>query len=184
MRLDEAHASAPVGSDPPAGDLSARDGSSSTAMTDEAQVFRELYPALRRFAAIWAPRGVEPDDLLQQAVANTLARGPLNEIRDLAAYLRTSIANLARGLYGSTDVQLTSSPPDAAAPDDVYPSDLRLIFELPPAGRAALFLVDIEGLSYRDAARILGCSAPALRARTSRARRELRTLLESEASEL
>ena len=145
----------------------------------DTELFRAVYPGLRRFAAVWVLRGEDPDDLVQQAVANTLARGSLTALVDPAAYLRTAIANLARNQYAAKRADAVPSVELPAAVDD-YPSDIAVLLEVSPSARAALFLVDVERMSYRDAAAILGCSAPALRARALRARRQVRLLLQAE----
>ncbi len=149
---------------------------------DEA-LFRVIYPGLRRFAAIWAPASVEPDDLVQHAAANALARGPLHRLDDPAAYLRSTIANLARNLYRRRnplplDTADLSLAVEAAA--DSYPSDLAELDVLRPHERVALYLVDIERFTHAEAAAILGGSAAAMRARTVRARARLRTSIRDE----
>jgi DNA-directed RNA polymerase specialized sigma24 family protein len=45
---------------------------------------------------------------------------------------------------------------------------------LPPQARAAVYLVDLEGLSIGEAAALIGLSVTATRARLSRARRTVR----------
>jgi len=35
-------------------------------------LIEEIYPALHRFAAVVAPRGDDPDDLVQEALVRTL----------------------------------------------------------------------------------------------------------------
>lgn len=142
----------------------------------DALIFHRLYPALRRFAAIWAPPGTEPDDLLQQAVANALARRPLSELDDPGAYLRTTIANVARNLYRRT-VEGELVPLAEPTHEDTYPSDLAELERLNPEDRAALYLIEVEGMTYVEAAPLLGCSPEALRARAMRARARLRAAL-------
>ena len=56
--------------------------------TRDAEVFDALYPALRRFAAVVGGLEVDPDDLVQEAVARALRRGPLGELDNPGAYLR------------------------------------------------------------------------------------------------
>ncbi len=51
------------------------------------------------------------------------------------------------------------------------------IKELPEENRLALILVDIGGLSYQEAARVMGCSISRLRSRLSRGRRMLQAVL-------
>lgn len=52
---------------------------------------------------------------------------------------------------------------------------------LPVDQRAILFLIDVEGLRYEEAARVLDCPIGTVRSRVSRARNGLRSLLLEEA---
>jgi len=52
--------------------------------------------------------------------------------------------------------------------------------ELPEEDRLALILVDIEELSYREAARVMECSIKRLRSRLSRGRRMLQAVLRND----
>lgn len=70
------------------------DGKTPSCESDE-NVFRALYPALRRWAAMAGALDQEPDDLVQEAVLRALRRGPLHALDDPGAYLRRSILNLA-----------------------------------------------------------------------------------------
>jgi RNA polymerase sigma factor (sigma-70 family) len=49
--------------------------------------------------------------------------------------------------------------------------------DLPPEFRAAVVLVDMEGLSYEEAAHVLGCPIGTVRSRLHRARAMLRERL-------
>ena len=64
-------------------------------MDEESQLFAELYGPLRRFAAVVGPIEVDPDDLLQEAVARVLRRRRLTDLDQPGAYLRRTIVNLA-----------------------------------------------------------------------------------------
>ena len=152
-------------------------------MRGDAELFEELYPGLRRFAAATAPREADPDDLVQEAVARVLRRHPLSELDDPGAYLRRTIANLASnqrrsfarwriaaGRLGRTDEGRTAE----------YDSDLADLLRVPPEGRAVLYLVEVEGRSYAETAALLGISEEAARARAVRARRRLRLDLQGE----
>ncbi len=44
------------------------------------EIFADLYPKLRRFAAVVADLDMEPDDLVQDALAATLRRHDLSEL--------------------------------------------------------------------------------------------------------
>lgn len=143
-----------------------------TEVADE-DLFRRLYPALRRFAAVVGRLDVDPDDLVQEAVLKTLRRGPLHRLEAPGAYLRRAILSVA------TDSRRTSSRtaevisllareqeepvPDAAGALDV-------LDVLSPLDRALLYLVDVERFTLKEAAPMLGLSHTAARSRASRAR--------------
>jgi DNA-directed RNA polymerase specialized sigma24 family protein len=66
------------------------------------------------------------------------------------------------------------APPGAPAPEvvDRVPADAvhRAVLALPEDLRIALYLSDVEGLSHREAARVMGTSASVAAARLQRAR--------------
>lgn len=62
---------------------------------DEWRVVDELYPSLRRFAAVTAPFDLDPDDLLQEALVKVLGRRALSDLDHPAAYLQRTMINLA-----------------------------------------------------------------------------------------
>ena len=61
----------------------------------ERELVTELYPSLRRFAAVVAPAETDPDDLVQEALVRVLERRSLIELDTPSAYLRRSMYNLA-----------------------------------------------------------------------------------------
>ena len=150
---------------------------------DEDALFTRLYPGLRRFAAATGPAEVDPDDLVQEAVARTLRGHRLTDLDDPGAYLRRVIVNLAanqrRGLARWRAAVPRLGPPDAGSAPQ-YASDLDDLLRLPPETRAVLYLVGVEGSSYGEAAAALGMTEEAARARASRGRRRLRMDLEGE----
>jgi RNA polymerase sigma factor (sigma-70 family) len=79
-------------------------------------------------------------------------------------------------------LSLPESPelgPDAQTLDREFEQTLeRALDELPPDWRAAVVLRDVEGLSTRDAAEIVGIREAAFKSRLHRGRMQLRTLLE------
>jgi RNA polymerase sigma-70 factor, ECF subfamily len=149
-------------------------------------LFADLYPMLARFAAVVRPPEVEADDLVQEALTRTLAVRPLSDCEDPAAYLRTAIVRLAsnhRRSFGRRRRALARmSSTEADSPS--YPSDLDDLRRLAPEERAVLYLVFVEGRSYAEAARVLGCKEPAARARSSRALKRLRVELTAEHQEI
>jgi RNA polymerase sigma-70 factor (ECF subfamily) len=54
---------------------------------------------------------------------------------------------------------------------------------LPAGHRIALYLIDVEGLSYRQAAKVIGTSPGAVAAGLRQARRRLRAVLVPESAE-
>ena len=152
-------------------------------MKGDAELFEELYPSLRRFAAATAPPETDPDDLVQEAVEKTLRKHPLSELDNPGAYLRRAIANLAsnqrRGFARWRVAVGRAGRPEESRPVE-YDSDLADLLRVPPESRAVLYLVEVEGHPYAEAATLLGITEEAARARAARARRALRLDLQGE----
>jgi RNA polymerase sigma-70 factor (ECF subfamily) len=152
-------------------------------VTGDEALFERLYPGLRRWAAVTGPAEVDPDDLVQEAVARTLRHHALTDLGDAGAYLRRTIVHLAanhrRGMarWRSAMARLGRSD-EGRAPE--YASDLADLLHLAPAARAVLYLVEVDGHSYAEAGAVLGISEEAARARAARARRRLRLDIEEE----
>lgn len=159
----------------------ARGHPDSTPPSDE-ELFGVLYPDLWRFAAVTCPTGHDPDDLVQEAVERTLRRGPLSGLENPAAYLRRTIVHLAaneRRRRGRQSRAFARTSTEAFT-EDQHAFDVEPLLHLKPADRALLWMVDIEGLTFRFAAAVLGCTDTTARARASRARRALRQHLEEQ----
>jgi RNA polymerase sigma factor (sigma-70 family) len=144
---------------------------------DDADVFVAMYPALRRFAGAVRPVGVEADDLVQEALARTLAVRSLGELDHPVAYLRTVIVRVAineersKRRSAARAARIADRESERA---DEYPSDLADLWRVSAKQRAVLFLTVVEGCSYQDAADAVGCTEPAARQMASRALRSLR----------
>jgi len=138
----------------------------------------QMYPSLRRFAAVVAPAEVAPDDLVQDALVAMLRGGPVSRLDDPAAYLRRSMVNLAsnhRRRLGRTRrgiIRLFAEAQGSAV--DHYPSDLDHLAALRPQARAVLYMQHVEGMSSQLVAEALGLTDAAVRKIASRARRALR----------
>ncbi len=157
----------------------AREPQTDTGGGDEFALFAELYPQLRRFAAVVADIDMEPDDLVQDALAATLKRHRLGEIQRPAAYLKQAIVHAVtnhrrRAARFRRLVPLLGSADNAA---DNYPSDLAVLDVLAPTDRAIIFLSDVEGLTGAAIGEELGMTSGAVRKRISRSRRQLRLAL-------
>jgi DNA-directed RNA polymerase specialized sigma24 family protein len=59
-----------------------------------------------------------------------------------------------------------------------YPADVDAILDLPPKHRAILYLVEVEGVPYEEAADQLGMTTVAARAMARRARERARLAME------
>ena len=152
-----------------------------TDRSDEA-LFASIYPSLRRFAAVVGGMDIDPDDLVQEAVARALGQGPLWSLRSPNAYLRTAILhiemNRRRGVERRDRAirRLASDSGHSAS----YPSDLDALRLLSSEERAVVYLAVVEGLSHRDIAELLGMREAAVRKRASRGLRRLRDAFEKE----
>lgn len=142
-------------------------------------LFESLYSSLRRFAAVVCDADMDPDDLVQDALAATLEKHDFDGLRQPAAYLKRTILHEVanRRRRAGTLRRLIPRLLGDAARVDSYPSDLALLDELAPLDRAVVFLLDVEGLSSSEVADQLGLTAAATRKRASRARAQLRSLL-------
>ena len=146
----------------------------------ERRLIAELYPALRRIAAVAGSVDIEPDDLVQEALVRTLSKRNLADLDNPIAYLRKAIVNLAsnqrRSLARKRKAVARLSTDEGVLPS--YPADIEAILDLPPRQRAILYLVEVEGVPYAEAADQLGMTTLAARTMASRARRKLRLGLE------
>jgi RNA polymerase sigma factor (sigma-70 family) len=148
---------------------------------DLAAVVRQAYPSLRRFAAGVARD--DPDDVVQEAFVRLLRRGSVEEITDVAAYLRRVVVSVAidRARRDRTARRAQDqSGTRVVGIEATYPSDVAELMMLDVRSRALMYLTAIEGAPVAEAAATVGCSEPAARMRLSRARRRLRHLLEEE----
>lgn len=149
-------------------------------LMEESRLFEQLYPGLRRFAAVVGPTESDPDDLLQEAVARVLRHHRLTELNDPGPYLRRTIVNLAanqRRQFARMRRALGRLGAGATQARDPYPSDLAELTELPPRERAVLYLAEVEGYRYAEIGRMLDCTEVAARKRALRARRRLHAVI-------
>jgi len=146
------------------------------------RVFEELYPSLRRFAAVVADLDMDPDDLVHDALAATLRRQNLSELRHPAAYLKQAIyhAAVTHRRRGARIRGFVNRQTAEAVETDHYPSDLAILDTLGPLDRAVIFMADVEGQPHEVIAQELGLTAGAVRKRASRARKRLRLALQAE----
>ncbi|HEX2891667.1 sigma-70 family RNA polymerase sigma factor [Vineibacter terrae] len=140
-----------------------------------------LLPDLRAFSRFLCRERAAADDLLQNTIATALAKQHQFEAgTNLKAWLftimRTQFYSDLRSMRRRRDAL------DSACSDNVVPSpehraelmDLTAaLWRLNPQYREALILVGAGGFSYEEAAELCGCAVGTMKARVSRARRQL-----------
>jgi len=150
-----------------------------------------VLPRLRRFARGLTGSAVEADDLVQAACERALARRHqfqegtrfdswmfrivqtiwIDQIR--ARAVRKEDADIA-------DSRLGSDEPMRRAEARLALGEVRRAVDLlPPDQRAALLLVTVEGLSYREAAEVVQVPVGTIMSRLARARMALQAHLEA-----
>ena len=141
----------------------------------------EHLPVLYRAARAWCGSREEAEDLVQETCARVLARPRLLRGEDELGYLLRAMRNtlVSQRRAASRRPQTTplvdepavrarpsDDPAEAVESRQVY----AVIHELPEEFRDALIAVDIVGLSYREAARVLGVPEGTVTSRLFRAR--------------
>lgn len=157
-------------------------------MTGSDRRMEALVPALRRFAWSLCRNADEADDLVQDCLEQALGAWHRRRAEaDLRPWLfailyhrhisgRRSAARRARLLEEAADTATLASPQDAA----VHCAQvLAQLDTLPEEQRAVLLLVGVEGLSYEEAAEVLGVPVGTVMSRLSRGRERLRRLAEA-----
>ena len=144
--------------------------------------------ALRRYARALVGDPTRADDLVQDCLERAWSRSHLfRRGRDVRTWLFTILHNIyvdgvrQRGrqpaiLPLAEDIEHLSVRP--AQEDAAEISDLgHALAELPADQAAAVLLVGLEGMSYRDAATVLGVPVGTLMSRLYRGRESLRALV-------
>lgn len=158
-------------------------------MDRKAAIAQEL-PRLRRYARALLRDPGAADDLVQDCVARALERiGQWREDDNPRRWLFAIMHNLFVDQSRTRRRQSRMAQVAALAPGEAFEPPRQLdglifadimeaLHELPDDRRAALLLVGVEGLSYRDAAFVLGVPVGTLMSRLGRGRTQLRALLE------
>lgn len=149
--------------------------------------------ALRRYARALAGNPADADDLVQECLVKVLAQmRAWREVRDLRAYLFTTLHNVfidARRRQRSTGIEISiddTSGRMALPSHMVVPASqvarlevrdmLSALGRIPGEQREVVLLVGLEGMSYLQAAEILGIPIGTVMSRLSRGREALRQL--------
>jgi RNA polymerase sigma-70 factor, ECF subfamily len=141
----------------------------------------EHLPRLYRAARAWSRSREEAEDLVQETVARVLARPRFIRGEDELGYLLRALRNTlvsqrrAQSRRPAT-TQLVEDLPAGGRPSDdpAQAVESRQVYAairaLPDEFRDALVAVDVAGLSYDEAARLLGVPEGTLTSRLFRAR--------------
>jgi len=158
-------------------------------MSEYHQLVEEQIPRLRRYARALTRNRDRADDLVQDTLSRALIKEQLWQPgTNLRAWLFTimhhqSVNNLRRDIRESAMVDIerisTTLPAttDPAASRKLVELD-RALAQLPLDQRQVILLVGLEGMSYQEAAGILGIPVGTVRSRLSRGRDALRELLD------
>ena len=158
-------------------------------MDFRSQLAGEL-PYLRRFARALAGDAALADDLVQDCAERALNKSHLYDpSRPLRAWLYAILRNLfISGLRRDGRSTVVKTVDDLTGGEGAVPAaqedrlSVLLIGEaldrLPPQHREVIVLVGLEEMSYRDVAEIIGVPMGTVMSRLSRARGQLRDILE------
>jgi RNA polymerase sigma-70 factor, ECF subfamily len=139
-------------------------------------------PRLMRAARAMSGSEHEAEDLVQETCVRVLARPRRVTADDELGYLLGALRNVflnerrgQRRRLSATPVQRDVAAPRSAEPD--RRAEQRAVYAaiaaLPPEQRDAVVAVDVVGLRYDEAARLLDCTSSTLGTRLYRARARL-----------
>ncbi|MEX0759078.1 MAG: sigma-70 family RNA polymerase sigma factor [Tistlia sp.] len=149
----------------------------------------ELLPRLRAYAQVLTKNSHDADDLVQTTVERALSR---IELYQPGTNFKAWMFTILRNCY-FTEMRKRSRRPESVDPADhegalsvpaVQQNGLevrdfsRAFAKLTEMDRTVLILVGAEGMSYQEAADVLGTPIGTVRSRLSRARMRLKDLLE------
>jgi RNA polymerase sigma-70 factor (ECF subfamily) len=143
-------------------------------------------PALRRYARALTRDTETADDLVQDTLVRALRSEHLFHEGDVRSWLYTILTNLNRNRLRTLARRPAFAPIDEAdAPGMSGPEagmrDIeRALESLVEDQRAALLLVVLEGLSYREVAEVQGVPIGTVMSRLARARAQLKAYLDGE----
>ena len=147
------------------------------------RAFTELWTDVFRFALAWTNDWAAAEDLAQESFLRLWDhRGRLDWSRPVLPWLLVATRRLATDRFRRLRRTLTagsgrepSTGLDAEATRARWLDVRAAMAVLSPLERSALVMTTLEGLTYDDAATVLGTTAGALRAAVSRARTKLET---------
>ena len=143
-------------------------------------------PALRRYARALTRNADIADDLVQDTLVRALRSEHLFLGGEVRSWLYTILTNLNRNRLRSLARRPALSPiedndaPDMAGPEAGGRDIERALATLVDDQRAALLLVVLEGLSYREVAEVQGVPIGTVMSRLARARAQIKSFLDGE----
>jgi RNA polymerase sigma-70 factor (ECF subfamily) len=150
----------------------------------------EAVPHLRAFARSLTRNRDQADDLVNDTIVRAIAASnQFTPGTNFRAWVFTILRNLfynqgrrGAGRFTSIDEVFVDEPAEMASQEaSLEFCDFRRAFwQLPEHHREALILVGASGLNYEDAAKICGCQVGTMKSRVSRARTELRRMLDED----
>jgi len=149
------------------------------------QIVEEL-PQLRRYAGALVGHKAHADDLVQATMERAYNSWSLfNRGKQLRPWLFKMLHNLYIDSYRRDGrlqpLDLTLDNPEALYHNvtDLHRDIESALSRIRPEFREVFLLVSLEGFSYREVSRILAIPQGTVMSRLSRARKEMRQLLES-----
>jgi RNA polymerase sigma-70 factor (ECF subfamily) len=154
-------------------------------MNDFRHNVETMIPALRRYARALTRDSDVADDLVQDTLVRALRSQKLFLGGDLRAWLYTILTNLNRNRRRSLARQpnmtvLLDTESEPSGTEAEGRDIARALDTLQEDQRAALLLVVLEGLSYRDVANIQGVPIGTVMSRLARARAQMRAVLDGQ----
>ena len=143
-------------------------------------------PALRRYARALTRDREAADDLVQDTLVRALRSERLFHGGEIRSWLFTILTNLNRNRLRSLSRRPQHAPledtdaTDVAGPEAGGRDIARALASLGEDQRAALLLVVLEGLSYREVADVQGVPIGTVMSRLARARAQIKAYLDGE----
>jgi RNA polymerase sigma-70 factor (ECF subfamily) len=147
-------------------------------------------PALRRYARALTRDGDVADDLVQDTLVRALRAEHLFLGGDVRSWLYTILTNLNRNRLRSLSRRPTLMPiedndaVELAGPEAGARDIERALATLVDEQRAALLLVVLEGLTYREVAQVQGVPIGTVMSRLARARAQVKAYLDGQRPQL
>ena len=154
-------------------------------MSDFRARVQTAIPALRRYARALTRDAETADDIVQDTLVRALRSEHLFHGGDTRAWLYTILTNLNRNrLRGLARRPVLTAIKDSDAstngPESGGRDISRALDDLAEDQRAALLLVVLEGLTYREVAEIQGVPIGTVMSRLARARNQIKAFLDGE----